>query len=107
VSSPAFEYDIFMSYGWSGNALDEGDRAWVAGLKSRLRVALRSSLGRDPAIRPFDFTWPVPGRGEDRRPARWEQPDPQSQAEFDRVVADIFAGSTVATHHEEQVRSAY
>ena len=48
--SPAFEHDIFISYGWSGNAIDEGDRAWVAELKNRLRVALRSSLGRDPAI---------------------------------------------------------
>jgi hypothetical protein len=45
-----FEWDIFLSYGWSGNALDEGDRAWVAGLREQLRVALRTPLGRDPKI---------------------------------------------------------
>lgn len=45
-----FEWDIFLSYGWSGNAADEGDRAWVAELRERLRVALRTPLGRDPKI---------------------------------------------------------
>jgi hypothetical protein len=45
-----FEWDIFLSYGWSGNAADEGDRAWISGLREQLRVALRTPLGHDPKI---------------------------------------------------------
>ena len=41
-----FEWDIFLSYGWSDNAADEGDRAWVAELLERLSVALRTPTSR-------------------------------------------------------------
>ena len=45
-----FDWDLFLSYGWSDNAAGEGDRAWVAELRERLRIALRTPLGRDPKI---------------------------------------------------------
>jgi hypothetical protein len=45
-----FEWDIFLSYGWSGNASGEGDRAWVTELAHRISVRLRTALGRDPKI---------------------------------------------------------
>jgi hypothetical protein len=45
-----FEWDIFVSYGWSGNDPGEGDREWVAQLREQLRIALRTALGRDPRI---------------------------------------------------------
>lgn len=46
-----FEYDVFLSYGWSGNlSPNEGDRAWVAQLHERLMEPLRTQLGRSPSV---------------------------------------------------------
>ena len=45
-----FEWDIFLSYGWSENGASEGDRKWVSDLREQLRIALRTQLGRDPQI---------------------------------------------------------
>src|SRR5580658_7287674 len=45
-----FEQDIFISYGWSGNARHEGAVSWVQELRNQLRIALRDPLGRDPEI---------------------------------------------------------
>ena len=45
-----FDWDIFLSYGWSGNAISEGDAAWVARLEKQLQISLRTPLGRDVKI---------------------------------------------------------
>jgi hypothetical protein len=47
----SFDYDIFLSYGWSGNLLpNEGDRGWVAQLFEQLNVRLRTPLGESARI---------------------------------------------------------
>jgi TIR domain len=47
----SFAYDVFLSYGWSGNLLpDEGDRGWAAQLFDRLNERLRTPLGKSPSV---------------------------------------------------------
>src|SRR4051794_15335343 len=54
-----FDFDIFLSYGWSGLvAENKGDRAWVGAFKESLQAELSGALGRQPRIF-FDIDEPV------------------------------------------------
>jgi len=58
---PGFEYDVFLSYGWSGNQLPtQGDRAWIAEIVRRLSERLRTKLGQSTSIY-FDVSAPANG----------------------------------------------
>ncbi len=47
----SFDYDVFISYGWSGNLLpEEGDRGWVAQFFDHLTERLRTLLGESASI---------------------------------------------------------
>jgi hypothetical protein len=59
---PNFDYDVFISYAWVDNQVDDDDQSahgWVSQFRDRLRRRVDQMLGREDSVRVFSDTFEI------------------------------------------------